>query len=128
MFKARNKVKTGEKPESPRLSHTRQQYDTVHARPGHSTFGGLCATCEARDVCVFPRQRDNPIRECQEYVGSLTPLPPPVRELPLNLVRPRVEPPAAATVHLGLCVSCVRRATCGFARPEGGVWQCDEYA
>ena len=29
--------------------------------------------------------------------------------------------------YLGLCVNCEKKETCTLARPEGGVWRCDEY-
>lgn len=28
---------------------------------------------------------------------------------------------------VGLCSNCELRSTCTFAKPEGGVWRCDEY-
>jgi len=27
----------------------------------------------------------------------------------------------------GICFTCARRDTCTFPKPEGGVWQCEEF-
>jgi hypothetical protein len=27
----------------------------------------------------------------------------------------------------GICSTCANRETCTFPKPEGGVWQCEEY-
>jgi len=42
---------------------------------------------------------------------------------------PEVAPRLSAVKPLrrGLCVNCKHEATCTFARPEGGVWHCEEY-
>jgi hypothetical protein len=66
---------------------------------------------------------------CEEFEGYDTrPTDPAARRTPTHV---RSETSAASvgptSTLKGLCVSCAKRDTCTFPKPEGGVWHCDEF-
>lgn len=90
---------------------------------------GLCMSCNNAPSC-FHRARRGPALFCEmfdDYVpGTLR-------------IGDRVTSPSAdasmavraadedATKYAGLCMNCDQRRTCGYPRPAGGVWHCEDY-
>jgi hypothetical protein len=85
---------------------------------------GLCVTCKNAPTCVFPRDPQRLLLECEEFDG-LTMEP-----------QKTAGPESGWTVlgkdqlldkRLGLCANCEERGTCVFPKPERAVLQCEEY-
>ena len=89
-------------------------------------YRGLCSTCRNAASCTFPRDPDTPVLRCEEFVSI---------ERPAAATPAHAAPPDAASVgqdkdearFLGLCRTCKGRQTCTLPKPEGGVWDCEEY-
>ena len=81
---------------------------------------GICSTCnQAQDCGHLKRNPGVLIWECENFDGYAEP-------------RRSRSPVFAAQAldkggHRGLCVNCGNKDTCRFARPETGVWHCEEY-
>jgi len=97
--------------------------------PGVScTHAGICSSCVHSPYCTFRRFTDQAIINCEEWSGESA--------SSRTLETPGTDdPPAGALVLLnssrsrpkGLCATCEEYPTCSFAKPEGGVWHCEEY-
>lgn len=78
----------------------------------------LCCTCDHARACSSVGTADRPVFFCEEFSAAAR------RDQ-------RVGPAAGADVNrpvpLGLCGDCDHRNACQAARPEGGVWHCEEY-
>jgi hypothetical protein len=90
-------------------------------------YEGLCATCEHAPTCMYAREPERPVLECEEFAcfeteaDSTAP-----RRISLAVHVPAEDQGDELTAK-GLCGNCENRATCTFVKPEGGVWQCEEY-
>jgi hypothetical protein len=87
-------------------------------------YPGLCTTCVNEPVCTFPRSADQPILTCDEFEGAVDVKPPRAVESPRFDDRFAV---ANREWFPGLCMTCEKRETCTFPKPEGGVFSCDEF-
>lgn len=88
---------------------------------GKPRLGGLCRDCRLADTCTFPRDPSRPVRSCDEFD--------PMQAVPRGPSFSRTadpEPPAPGNPLMGLCRECLRRQTCRYPKPLGGVWHCDE--
>jgi len=88
-------------------------------------FKGLCANCNNAEHCAYARNARKPVQYCEMYDGWSEE---PTRADLSEVLRPdpadlRPELPLSK----GLCVNCAHRATCAWAKREGGVWHCEEY-
>jgi hypothetical protein len=82
---------------------------------------GLCGACERRTLCSLRVASAGPVLQCEEFAGA----PSYVRCVER---RPGETVAVATRVGvLGLCANCARFDTCAFPKPEGGIWQCEEY-
>ena len=88
------------------------------APPAGTAYPGLCTTCRHTTTCALPRRIGNG----QDAVRGVR-----RRGRPLRLRRRPEVRPEAAEVVLGLCPNCENRPSCTYARPESGVWHCEEY-
>jgi hypothetical protein len=77
----------------------------------------LCCTCDHARACSSVGTAERPVFFCEEFIAA-------------GHDR-RVRTGAFARLNrpapLGLCGDCDYRDTCQAARPEGGVWHCEEY-
>jgi len=87
-------------------------------------YPGLCATCVNEPDCTFPRSVDHPVLTCDEFEGAVDVMPRPVVESAQQAERFAV---ANREWFPGLCMTCEKRETCTFPKPEGGVFNCDEF-
>ncbi len=82
---------------------------------------GLCSTCNRSAECSYIAGHDRPILHCEEFDGSG----------PVNPRRPAPKSTQKTETRrstlMGLCCNCAQVETCCFRKPEGGVWQCEEY-
>lgn len=89
---------------------------------------GLCSTCANMTMCMHAGNAEHPVLECEEFTRHQTDLRASAPRR-LNLAGPP-QPhgnDASALLAKGLCGNCENRADCTFAKPEGGVWRCEEY-
>ena len=84
-------------------------------------LGGLCRDCRLADTCTFPRDPSRPVRSCDEFDPTLA-----VPRRPSFSRTADLEPVAPGDRLIGLCRECLRRPTCQYPKPVGGVWHCDE--
>ena len=88
-------------------------------------YRGLCLTCRNAASCTFPRDPDTPVLRCEEFVS----IEPPAAARPGHgaPTSPSDGGDAGDARILGLCRTCTGRHTCTLPKPEGGVWDCEEY-
>jgi len=77
----------------------------------------LCATCVNRVNCIYRAKDQGPVYDCEDYEAA-----PGMEHVPVQAPESRVVP-----TYKGLCATCEHRADCTLARPESGVWHCEEY-
>lgn len=87
-------------------------------------YPGLCTTCVNEPVCTFPRSVDYPVTSCDEFEGGVEVKP--LRSLEGSRLTERFAV-ANREWFPGLCMTCEKRETCTFPKPEGGVFNCDEF-
>ncbi len=90
--------------------------------PHETKLVGLCSTCNHAGDCSVVRDGGSPVLECEEFDIWQPPSTAPRKSGAAPEASNRIS--AAAK---GLCGDCENRETCGFVRPEGGVWHCEEY-
>jgi len=80
---------------------------------------GLCSTCIHREHCIY-YDPNNPIYQCEEFDAFVE---------PRKINKIAIVPSGKKTndEFAGLCKNCANRDTCMFAKPQGGVWHCEEY-
>ena len=112
------------KPRRPKVRMVGSTGDERHEGGEQPEYRGLCPTCRHTGTCTFPRSEDRPVHFCEEFEGeSSTP------ELTVVCHEKVINQQALTDreKYPGICFSCARRETCTFPRPEGGVWQCEEF-
>ncbi len=83
---------------------------------------GLCSTCNNSPSC-FHRARRGPALFCElfdDYVAMSDG----------NAIRTATEMHTAnesQSKYAGLCMNCEHRRACGYPKPAGGVWHCENY-
>jgi hypothetical protein len=96
-----------------------------------SAFRGICQRCINATWCTFPRDSRRPVQSCEEFcepTGAVTRTEQERREEPHGAARGGEKPEAAtAATLMGLCRDCIHSDLCQFAKPEGGVWHCEEF-
>ncbi|MBI4870098.1 MAG: hypothetical protein HY814_00855 [Candidatus Riflebacteria bacterium] len=86
--------------------------------------GGLCVTCDHAETCLYLRHRTAPVVFCEEFVAR----PGESRVVPAaGKDEAAAALPAESRTYRGLCATCLARGRCSFARPEEGVWHCEEF-
>lgn len=90
----------------------------------HTSHPGLCVTCKHTDHCDFPRAAGHAVLTCDEFEGESV-----IRRRALVPQPAMTERAALANRewYPGLCTTCTKLPTCTFPKPEGGVWNCDEF-
>jgi hypothetical protein len=96
----------------------------IPAKPERTFYTGLCRDCVNDPTCTFPRDPSRPIWSCDEFKPSTSVSSPDQRVAPSTAGTERAEPEELK----GLCRNCLRRLTCQFPKPPGGVWHCEELA
>ena len=100
----------------------------IEIERGKITYHGLCRACESNSYCTFPRDPARSVLQCDEFRGISAERPLTEKDLGIAPLKPSAEyQQPAPTRFKGLCVNCDSRDTCTFAKPEGGVWRCEEY-
>lgn len=88
---------------------------------------GLCSTCNSMENCIRRRNWRGPVLFCEEFDDTVVVevhRSAAVKKAPVKDVIPVTE----AQSYRGLCVNCAHRDRCCFAKADGGVWHCEEYA
>ena len=84
----------------------------------------LCATCRHADTCTYRGDGNRPVHFCEEFEAEVAESAPPVVSHEETVDQDTI---ADSEQYLGICSTCERRETCTFPKPEGGVWQCEEF-
>jgi len=90
-------------------------------------YRGLCSTCKNAPHCTFPRDPQKPVFQCERFESEE---PSPMRAAARDesaASRSHATQGSGSTRFLGLCSNCEKRETCRLPKPEGGVWDCEEY-
>jgi len=106
----------------------------IAAKKGESTaleveYGGLCAICKNAGTCTFPRNKEKPIIECDEWEGFETRMEEPSHAKLMAMIDSMIDKRTARIEPIGvkgLCQYCSLRKTCTYPKKEGGIWTCDE--
>jgi len=98
---------------------------------GITVARGLCAACVNETSCIYPRDPDRPVLNCEEFEMTLRPEPTRRDDSFVKFVESLLRGSATGEYSaklMGLCSNCDNRETCIYPKPEGGVWHCDEYS
>jgi hypothetical protein len=85
---------------------------------------GLCPTCDLVSDCRLVHGGDGPVWYCEEYLATPRGSSPRLDNL---IGHGHLGCSAAPPNWLGLCCNCEGLPDCGLAKPEAGVWYCEEY-
>lgn len=96
-----------------------------HGMTAPKAFIGLCITCNNSDTCVYRKQRGTDAIYCELFDGYAAPQHGRGIEVTGAVTDGSLD--VGTTDAKGLCMNCVHRDSCQLARPEGGVWHCEEY-
>lgn len=108
----------------PRASQPTKPMSERSRAANREWYPGLCTTCVNESVCTFTRSADRPVLTCDEFEGVVE------AKLPFAVEHPRFDERFAVANREwfpGLCMTCEKRETCTFPKPEGGVFNCDEF-
>lgn len=103
-------------------------WNVVRVAPQHQAgYICLCSSCVHKTTCTFPNDRHPPAFFCEEFEIDPGPI----------LKKAGIETSAKTALadierdvsdsFIGLCGNCANRKTCGYPKPEGGIWHCEEY-
>jgi len=90
---------------------------------GVVTRRGLCSTCDKAAECTLPVDPTRPVLQCESYESLARTDPDGGAARPGRQADPEEDPGALK----GLCRNCEKRRDCTLPKPEGGVWDCQEY-
>lgn len=108
----------------PSVKVVRAEPDEHHVDNGRPAHLDLCSTCVHAATCGFPRNGDGPVHYCEEF--DIEPTGPALAAAPSEeLVHEDTTTDRES--YPGICSTCEKRDTCTFPKPEGGVWQCEEF-
>lgn len=109
---------------------TKERVETVDAVSKKTEYKGLCSTCNNAATCIYPRDSERPVLQCEEFDGYAAPSERTTVNDFLGKTSSQVRSGAQeddAVKHKGLCQNCGNRKTCTFPKPEEGIWHCEEY-
>jgi len=93
-------------------------------------YQDLCSTCNNYHNCIFRKNAKRPVFFCElfdDYVSQTK------TEIDLDKKIVSDEQGSFSGKNedshylIGLCSNCKNRGTCIYNKPEGGIWNCDEY-
>ena len=87
----------------------------------------LCTVCTRAPDCAYLTGSGRPVHDCEEFESkAFVPTKTAGKDLhpaPELSVLERTDPRR----YKGLCSDCEDLDVCMFTKPEGGIWQCEEY-
>jgi hypothetical protein len=98
--------------------------------PKENNFRGLCMTCNNAPTCMYPKNPERPVWHCEEFDDSCKPEKNTDAKIVYQLNRTEVCPDVEeqhSGSSRGLCANCENRKDCKLAKPESGIWHCNEY-
>jgi len=97
--------------------------------PARTPRKGLCASCVRLQTCTYVVASSSPVVHCDEYDAGVSLETEHLGANPgtSGPSKNNVSPDEAVSADIGLCRHCAGRDACTYPRPEGGVWQCEEY-
>jgi hypothetical protein len=88
---------------------------------------GLCSTCNSAQHCALRKKRGFDAICCEMFDDRSPEEDRKPDRLTSSTGKMSSDSRSSESEPLGLCVNCENRHTCTLARPEGGVWHCEEY-
>jgi len=116
--------KAAETPHRPSVKVAGARSDKRHAGDGKPEYLDLCSTCVHASTCGFPRNGDGPVHFCEEFDTEMNE---PALAVVHDQEKAHKDAAADREKYPGICSTCEKRDTCRFPKPEGGVWQCEEF-
>jgi len=93
-------------------------------KPGRGS--GLCSLCTRGEDCTFSSRPL--LHECDEFEGmSRNPVATIEAYMSHEARKKKQALPPVSSGPRGLCRNCENLEGCTYAKPEGGVWHCEEY-
>ena len=109
--------------------HTTKTVEKMSAVSKKPKYKGLCVNCVNAETCIYPRDLNLPILQCEEFDCYEVPVERTTVDRILAIASRRVSTGVGESGEVkGLCVNCENRKTCTFPKPIAGVWRCEEYA
>lgn len=110
------------------LSDLNDGWDMIRTMSENNTGShSLCSSCKNGAGCSFQKDRPKPVVYCEEFEIEAGPFAK-ISEKIKPLSPPSAEGNDKKTgPYNGLCTNCDNRKTCGFPKPESGIWHCEEY-
>jgi len=90
---------------------------------GGKDYVGLCSSCSNASSCCFRQKRGFDAIFCEMYVCDTDSAVVDDAGKQADSLAPVLNPGE----FKGLCINCANRETCKLAKPEEGVWHCEEY-
>ncbi len=87
----------------------------------------ICSNCEHAQGCMYQKNSDRPVWQCEEYGGYEKPPVTITRKNNPSSSQKKADLKEYSAHYKGLCQTCDHRETCTYPKPEGGVWHCEEY-
>lgn len=106
--------------QTPESAQSRENPNLANESTVIGRYLGLCSTCGHSNGCTLRNNSESPVLFCEEFDSSL-PGTPAVNPVPIQ------SKDNSSDGNMGLCINCENRDGCGFQKPEGGVWNCEEY-
>ena len=90
-------------------------------------YRGLCASCKNSENCCYARDPGQCVVNCEEFEGIRS-----ADSSDRRFYSTRGGSGSAGACYeceapLGLCRTCEKFKDCEFQKPEGGIWNCEEY-
>lgn len=100
-------------------------FEEVSIKAKARPFVDICSTCNHVQDCVNLQKNDRPVWFCEQFDNHV-----PIEEQPFDVAdfQPCQSPVEDEHRQFqGLCINCENRHNCNLAKPNGGVWHCQEY-
>jgi hypothetical protein len=90
---------------------------------------GLCVTCNNATTCVHRQRRGLDALYCELFDDYVEPASAEPHRSAAVAPEPHTILAAGEkdSEFIGLCINCDNRDTCTYPKPEGRIWQCEEY-
>lgn len=96
----------------------------------NATATGLCVTCRNETGCMYPRNSEQTVHQCEEFEAFEYPFWMEKGIDPTAETRfggsDKIADPIRASLK-GLCRTCAVAETCTYPKHESGVWHCEEF-
>ena len=96
----------------------------------HLEYKDLCITCNYAQTCFQRRLHRKPVWFCEQFDDYV----PQKSKVTYTIDTTKTSTPSSLHVDekklnglKGLCCNCENRETCTYPKPDGGIWNCENY-